>query len=143
MKKLPKDVDDALNRIFTLTVIKDDPSDDAFEALYKIGKVAREMLNKYNSEYRALAERKAAELRKADSRIRDIDKLQEVSRSGWTGDFYLDDKDLKYGIGVVFYDEPEYDELEALVKDWPYREELDGGVLVYVRPEAGSYTAYI
>lgn len=55
--ELPEDVRKSLYRIFSLTVIKDDPDEDAYDALYKIGRVAREILLKYDSNFRETAER--------------------------------------------------------------------------------------
>jgi hypothetical protein len=51
----------ALKRIMSLSVVKDNPEDTAYDGLHKIGKIVSELLYKYDPEWRRLQDKRQAE----------------------------------------------------------------------------------
>lgn len=73
----------------------------------------------------------------------DLSKLTEITQSGWTMDFYLDNDlaaEWNNGSNLVCDgwrdDQKLYNALTELVSTWQRTETEDGGVITYTKPEA-------
>lgn len=72
--KLPEDVMRLLHRVWSITLIKEDPNDDPYDTLDKIRKMTFEILVKHDDELRRLHEANVREreaARQADKAMRD------------------------------------------------------------------------
>lgn len=75
-----------------------------------------------------------------------LNRIEKVTRSDWTGDFYISPADalgdMHTGIpSVVFYGEMATDELHdaiyEMIQTWPYVELWEQGCCEYTRPKQG------